>query len=428
MKQILRNIVLFLLRLMAKRRMRKFKGKVVVITGSVGKTSTREAVFKVLNSKYRVKRSPKNMNSDFGLLLTILDLKSGFSSAAKWSWYLTKGFFNSFSPEKSEILLLELGVDKPGDMDFLTSIVTADYAIITSVAPVHLGEGQFSNLQEIFEEKTKIVNSLKAEGKVLLNIDNGHLADFHSSYEGHTKISYGFHENADYQMADCQTSLSGTSFDLQWKEEEKHNFSANVLGSFQSYVLTPAVIIGLEFGFTIQEINDAFKRFSLPPGRMTVIDGLKDSTILDSTYNSSPVSLKAAVKLLGELGQDAKRRVAVIGNMNELGDESELKHSLIGKMIGDYCDFLITVGKDAKTIAKTALENGFDEENVHSFTYAKEASAFFKKKIKKGDLILVKGSQNRVRLERFVKEIMQDPNEAKDLLVRQDKTWKAKDI
>ena len=426
MKRFLRAVVLFLLKAMAKRRMKNFKGKVIAVTGSVGKTSTREAIFKVLNSKFKVKRSLKNMNSDFGLLLTILDLKSGYSSAAKWSWYLTKGFYNSFCKENSEIMLLELGVDKPGDMDFLTNIIDTDYTVVTSIAPVHMGEGQFQNLQEIFEEKTKIVKSLKKTGKVILNIDNGHLEDFYNSYNSHQKISYGVHEEADYQITNTANSLEGVSFSLKWPEEHQE-FHANVLGGFQAYVLTPAIIVGLEFGFTVEEMITAIKRFSLPPGRMSVIKGLNDSVILDSTYNSSPVSLKAALKLLGELGHN-KRKVAVLGNMNELGDDSIIKHEMIGKTINNYCDLLITVGKDAKSIAKTALENGLDENNVFSFTYNKEAVEFFKDKIDKDDLILVKGSQNRIRLERFVKEIMKHPEDAKELLARQDKSWKAKVI
>lgn len=125
--------------------------------------------------------------------------------------------------------------------------------------------------------------------------------------------------------------------------------------------------------------------------------------------------------MLEELGE-GRRKVAVLGSMNELGEVSQEQHEIIGELCAEKVDLLITVGKEAKWIADKALEMGMSPATVFKFTYAKEAADFFKKHVKKGDLILVKGSQNRVRLEQFVKELMLEPERAKELLVRQD--WK----
>ncbi|MDD3861610.1 MAG: Mur ligase family protein, partial [Candidatus Gracilibacteria bacterium] len=178
MKKFLKKIVLFILKKLALRRLRKFKGKVVAITGSIGKTSTKEAIYSVLNSRFKVKATKKSMNSEFGLLLTILDVESGYSSACKWSWLLLRAFYNSLLKDHSEILLLELGVDKPGDMDFLTSVVKPDISIMTNIFPVHMEAGQFDDLQAIFDEKRKIGDNMKEDGVAVLNIYNPFLAMF----------------------------------------------------------------------------------------------------------------------------------------------------------------------------------------------------------------------------------------------------------
>lgn len=417
MKTILRAFVLRLLKLMAKRRMKKFKGKVVAVTGSCGKTSTKDAIFAVLNTKYSVKRTNKSMNSEFGLPLTILDIDSGFSSAVKWSWLLTKAFFHSFFTDHSDILLLEFGVDKPKDMNYLLSVVKPDVSVITNIFPVHLDDGQFATLEDIYEEKKKIAIS----EKVILNVDNEYLASLCKDLKRSTCISFGKDDRANYKFSRVKTTLDGVSFDLHHKDD-KFAVTSSVLGNFNAYVLTPAVICGELFNIEKDSILAALSSFTLPPGRMNAINGIKESVILDSSYNSSPEALLKSFKMLKDLDV-SRRRVAVVGNMNELGEGSVALHEAVGDSISDCVDILITVGSDAKRLGEKAKENGVKE--VHSFSHTSEAIEFFRENLKDRDLILVKGSQNRVRLERFVKEFMLEPERAKELLVRQDSVWKS---
>lgn len=402
---------------MAKRRMRKFKGKVVAVTGSCGKTSTKDAIFAVLNTKFRVKRTQKSMNSEFGLPLTILDIDSGFSSAVKWSWLLTKAFFHSFFTDHSDILLLEFGVDKPKDMNYLLSVVRPDVSIITNIFPVHMAEGQFATLDEIYEEKKKIAVS----EKVVLNVDNEYLEKLCKELKRSGCVSFGKSEGADYKFSRVKTTLEGVSFDVHHKDD-KFSVESPVLGNYNAYVLTPALICGELFKIEKDLILGALSKFHLPPGRMSVIDGVKGSVILDSSYNSSPEALIKAFKLLKGL-DDSRRRVAVVGNMNELGEGSQALHEAVGAAVSDCTDLLITIGGDAKYLAEKAKEGGLDE--VQSFSTTGEAIDFYLKNIKERDLVLVKGSQNRVRLERFVKEFMAEPERAKELLVRQGNVWKS---
>ena len=409
---------------MAKRKLKKYKGKIIAVTGSVGKTSTKEAVFAVLNSKFKVKRSEKSMNTDFGLLLTSLNIDSGYTSAMKWSWFLLKAFYHSFFIDHSEIMLLELGVDTPGDMDFLLSVVKPDIAVFTNVYSVHIDEGQFKDLQSIYDEKAKLIKGLKKEGIAVLNIDNPYIARLAKERGGENTITFGKDDISDFSANKIGQTLDGMNFILNY-QHKKYEVLTNVLGDYQVYVVLPAIICGQLAGMEIEEAILALDRFTLPPGRMSIIEGKNDSIILDSSYNSSPAALKAALKTLDLVGQE-KRRVAVLGNMNELGEESKRLHEEIGDLVPKYADCLITVGSDAKFIATSAKEGGLDPKNIHVFSSTSEAASFFSKKVEEGDVILVKGSQNRVRLERFVKEIMAHPEDAKKLLVRQEKVWEAK--
>ena len=423
MKERLKKLVLWLLKVMAKRRLKTFKGKVVAVTGSVGKTSTKEAIYTVLNTQFKVKQTKKSMNSDFGLLLTILDIESGFSSATKWSWFLLKGFIHSFMKDHSEILLLEMGVDKPGDMDFLLSVVKPDIAVVTSIAPVHLDEGQFKDLQHIFEEKSKLVHALTEEGIAVLNMDDEILEKFAGEI-GKKKV-LGFGQNqTDFWASQVKQSLEGIDFILH-HDNKRYDVHLNILGKYQTYTVLPAIICGVLLGMPIENAIFAALKYTLPPGRMSVIPGISESTILDSSYNSSPTALKEALKILADVGKE-KRKIAVLGNMNELGSHSKLMHEEIGELVPLSADILLTVGSDAAVIAHKAIEKGMSEKAVFTFKTAIEAAEFFEEKVKKGDIILAKGSQNNVRLERFVKMLMENPNDARDLLVRQERIWQAK--
>lgn len=418
MKNFLRKSALFLLKKMARFRLKRFKGKIIAVTGSVGKSSTKEAIYTVLNSRFKVKKSKKSMNSDFGLLLTILDIESGFSSATKWSWYLLKGLANSFRKEYNEVLLLEFGVDKPGDMNFLVSVVKPDIAVLTNIFHTHLNEGQFKDPAAVFEEKSKLIKALKEGGRAVLNADNS----FAASLIKKGVITFGVEKEADYMAANISQSLDGVTFILK-HDGKKYEVDVPVIGAYQAYTVLPAIICGQLLGMTVEETIAALKRYNLPPGRMSAIPAINEATILDSSYNSSPAALREALRVLKDVAGN-RRKVAVLGSMNELGSESRSLHEAIGAAVPDCADVLLTVGEAAETIAEKAKEKRMRQ--VYSFKTAIEAANFFKEKIRKDDLILVKGSQNNVRLERFVKALMAYPENAKDLLVRQEKIWQTK--
>lgn len=381
----------------------------MAVTGSVGKSSTKEAIFTVLNTRYRVRRSKGNMNSDFGLLLTILDIDSGYSSAVKWSWLLLKGFFHAFFKDHSEILLLELGVDKPKDMDFLVSVVKPDVVVFTSVEPTHMDSGQFESLEAIFEEKSKLVKALKEGGKLVVNIDN----DFTARLAKRGVLTYG-KADCDFKISAFKQSFEGIEFKINGKEAKM-----SAPGEFLAYVGAAAVCVGELFGIELKDGIFALEKYKLPPGRMNIIEAVKGATIIDSSYNASSASMIEALKTLDAVCEGKKaRRVAVLGNMNDLGEKSDELHRKVAEALPKYADLLLTVGKNAAIFGEKMERHKFFD-----FLSAGEAAEFFAKKIDKDDVILVKGSQNNVRLERFVKALMANPAEAKEKLVRQNTVW-----
>lgn len=422
MKSLIKKLVYSFLVFLAKIRLKRLSGaKIIGVTGSAGKTTTKDAIAKVLSSKYKVIASKKSYNTEFGLPLTILGAEAGFSSPIMWLWNLFIAKLNAFfNWQKIDYFVLEMGVDKPGDMEVLTRVVKPDIAVFTNVKPVHLAEGQFENLDGIFKEKSKIAHSVKANGKLILNYDDEFVRRL-ENVKGPKIIWYGLSEGAKVCATNIKTDLAGTSFDLHYGNIHSRLF-VPILGSHHVNCVLPAIICGLECGMYMDDILASLRDFSLAPGRMNVIEGVNGSTIIDSSYNASPESTLAAMETLKEVGRD-KRKIFVFGNMNELGIETESYHKKIGEAAADIADIFITVGEFAKIAAVEAVKNEMSVKDVHSFDNYKDAAACVINLIKPDDIVLVKGSQNRVRLERLVKAVMRHPEAANHVLCRQEKVW-----
>lgn len=417
MKSILRKIVLKKLEILAKIKLKKMNAKIIGVTGSVGKTTCKDAIFDVLSKKYRVLKNKKSFNSEFGLPLTILHQDSGFGSAKDWVHILWQGFVRTFFvKDEYDYLILEMGVDKPGDMDFLTSLAKPNIAVITAIKPVHMDDSQFKNTDEIFKEKSKICNGAEI---CLVNCDDKHI----STLKKDNVHTYGKTNHVDYRVANFEQTEEGIEFDVQ-NNGNSYQFYASLYGEYWTASLMPAIVIGFIEGVGVNDIIDAISEFKLPPGRLSLIEGIKESLILDSSYNANIEAVKESLKVLDFFGKSRnKRRVFIFGNMNELGEYSKKSHEEVGAEVPKYCDLLLTVGGDVRYGASAANKHGLDSSKIKSFPSAKEAAKYYKEIMNYGDIILVKGSQNKVRLEIFVKALMKHPEKAKDLLVRQSEKW-----
>jgi UDP-N-acetylmuramoyl-tripeptide--D-alanyl-D-alanine ligase len=419
MKNRLKKIVLNFLTALARIRLRRLRPFLIGVTGSIGKTSTKEAIYAVLKSKFRIFRSDKSYNTEFGLPLAILEQKSGFSSPLKWAKTLGGAFFKAFfGGGHMQMIILEMGADKPGDMSELLKLARPQVGVITNIKPVHLEEGQFKDLDDIFQEKSRLVSTLQEKGIAVLNADDPYLIGLKNTLSCR-KIFYGKSDAADLKLLRLESYPEGIKFTVAYKDQVAEGQLA-ILGDFQIYVALAAIAVALTQGFELEEAVTALKDYKLPPGRMNPIEGINDSLIIDSSYNASPESVKEGLDILKTF---EGRRIAVLGNMNELGTITEAKHREIGAYALGRADLLLLVGDNAKLIGAEALKSRFSKEAIFYFDDAVAAGNHLIKMIKNGDTILVKGSQNKVRLEKLVKMAMKDPARAKELLVRQDEAW-----
>jgi len=416
MKNVLRFIVTQILAAKARQQLKKRRAQVIAITGSVGKTSTKEAIFHVLSQHYKTQHSPKGFNTELGMSLSILQEEaSGFSSFKAWLEILRR-VFKEVKPHYQKIVL-EMGADKPGDIRRLMRIAKPSIAVITSVSPVHLEKGQFKDLEDIRKEKSSLIRNLK-EGKIaILNFDDPLVKTMETKAK---VIGYGTGEDAAVRASEIEITDKNIKFNVTYKTEAAH-FVVPVLGRFQIYTLLPAIAVGLVEGLSLKDCVSALRDFHLPNGRMNPIRGVKNSLIIDSSYNASPTSTARALEFLGEL--KAERKIAALGTMNELGDRTKEAHLTLGTNAAAVAQVLVAVGQEASTIKQGAKDAGMPENQIHTFMTSEEAGAFLKDFLMPKDVVLVKGSQNRVRMEKLVKMIMETPELASQLLCRQDKAW-----
>jgi len=416
MKTLFRFLITKILVYKARQYLKKHHVQVIAITGSIGKTSTKEAIAHLLKKQFKVYSSPKGFNTEVGISLAILqEEESGFSSPMAWFKILKRVLLKQ--PEIYQKLILEMGADKPGDIKKLIKIAPPKIGVITNVNPVHLEKGQFENLEMIRKEKNSLVRHMPINGVAVLNFDDPLVKTMGTSAH---KVRYGLAEGLDVRASEVALSSKHIRFEISYKGES-HSFKVPLLGRFQVYVLLPAIAVGLKLGMSLQECADALMDFKLPPSRMNPVPGINDSTIIDSSYNASPVSMTKALELLAEL--PAKRKIAALGTMNELGDLNKEAHKTLGAQGAEAAKVVVAVGPEASMIKQGAIEAGMPEENIYTFFDSEDAGHFLKDYLRPDDLILVKGSQNRVRMERLVKQIMKYPEKARDLLCRQDKAW-----
>src|SRR6185295_44368 len=233
----------------------------IAVTGSMGKTTTKEAIAHVLRKKYRVLAASEGFNTEVGVLLTLVDEHtSGFSSVRQWLRILWRVFWKKIAIP--DIIVLEFGVDKPGDMDVLLKIIKPDYAVLTNIAPVHLGNGQFRSIEEIATEKGKLITALPASGTAILNVDNEYIRRVTSQTSARI-ISYAVKEHAEFQVHRVEQRADGISFDISSRNENAALF-VRFFGTYHWTVLVPELLIAVEFGIPLLEAEEELRSF-LPP-------------------------------------------------------------------------------------------------------------------------------------------------------------------
>ena len=408
----LRKVVAAILGWFVRRLYKRADFKTIVVVGSVGKTTTKHVIAQYLsNAGFRVRYQKGNYNdlvtvplAYFGLPLP--ELYNPFS----WLKTFWRMEHRLGQPYEYDFVVLELGTDGPGQIEQFARYVRADVAVLTAIAPEHMQ--QFGALAAVAKEELSVH---AFSDQLIVNTDNVS-ADFLTDVE---YLSYGTSSDADYSVLfrkDGQLSV------LAKGSSTRITFSSRLVGRHIQKVTAAAVAVGESLGLTIERPDEALAQVEPMPGRMQLLAGIKGSVIIDDTCNASPEAVKAALDYL--YTRPEGRKIAVLGNMNEMGKHSVEVHEELGR----YCDpkqlyELITLGEDAtEHLGRVARdENGV---NTDAYSSPHRIGVYLRQIIDKDTVILLKGSQNKVFLEEAIKPILADPSD-KTKLVRQSDDWLA---
>lgn len=430
MKNLLIKYLRWKLRKLAQLTIWRYRPEIVGVTGSVGKTSTKLAIAAVLGSERKVRASHENLNNDLGLPLTVLgdwsekelklisrDQPAHTEKLRKiffWSKVLFVGFWRLIIKEADypEILVLEYGADRPGDIKYLLRVAKPTVSVITALGDIPVHVEFFAGPEEIAREKARLIEHLPSAGCAILNYDDLAVMELRDRTRAHV-ATFGFEKGADIQITrfenrqdDFAAKGIGRPAGISFKLEYAGNFVPvrieNAFGKAQAYAAAAAAATGLFFGLNLVKISDALKSYAPASSRMTLAPGVKFTYIIDDSYNASPLSMHAALDTLKSL--PGKRKVAVLGDMLEIGKYAEEAHGRVGRLAGKFVDVLITVGPLSKFIAEAAREAGLHNNKIFSFDMADDASKPVQDLIKKGDIILVKGS-HAMELNKIVEGI-----------------------
>lgn len=426
----MKKILHLILKKLAKKIMRRFRPFVIGITGSVGKTSTKEAIYTILKKHFQVRKNEKNYNNEIGVPLTIIGAESGGHSIIKWFKVIAKALKLIYgrSVDFSDMLILEMGADKKGDIEYLLSFAPCDIGVLTAVSPVHLE--QFGTLDNVYFEKSKVINKLTNAHVAVINGDDPKIKDLKNQTKAKV-YTCGFQPNNDLQAMDVKVTSRdntiGTGFKIKFKGNIIPVFLPNILGKPQVFSCLIALAVADAMNVEFLEAIDDLSAYQAPKGRTNLISGIKDTRLIDDSYNSSPESAKAALELLKEMPiSEGNKKIAVLGEMLELGSYTEAGHAEVGKKAAEVgVDLLVTVGERTRDIIRGALKYGLPEEQTSYFTNNHDAGIFVQNRIHSGDIVLIKGSQG-ARMEQITKEIMAEPDKAEGLLVRQGEEWQTK--
>ena len=346
---------------------------VIAITGSVGKTSTKDIVYEVISKKYKTYKTIGNLNNHIGLPLTILSLKD------------------------EEALVVEMGMNHLKEISLLTNIAKPTVAIITNVGTAHIGN--LGSRENILKAKLEILEGLPKNGTIIINNDNDLLHDyFKNNKTKYNLITIGINNESNYIAKDIIEEPFSSKFKINDKE-----ININVGGRAFIYNSLVAYAAGKLFNIDDNDIKEAINNFKLSPHRLERLVNKKGVTIIDDTYNANIDSMIAAINILGKVKN--KRKIALLGDMLELGEyEEQLHRSLAKQIIDNNIDIVITVGPLTKKYLTDELQKNNYKKEVYSFNKSEDTYELLNKTLKENDIILLKGS-NSMHINKIVDTI-----------------------
>lgn len=423
MKDLIKPVILRLLTWEAKLVLAKHKPFIIGVTGNLGKTSTKDAIYAVMKQHYYTRRSEKSMNSEFGVPLTILGQKSGWNNPLMWGKILIDGFFVIWQKSYPTHIVLEIGADRPGDIKDIASWIKPDITVVTQFGQVPVHIEFFPDRDAVVYEKGHLVEALKESGLFIYNADDVDAIKLLERTNAR-KVSVGVHEKADIKATHVKQyghPIEGTEADIVVDAEMHHMVLPEVIGKSPIYCALPALAVARELTIPQEVACASLRDADKPKGRMRLLSGMNGSVIIDDTYNASPKATEHGLKTLAEM-KTIGRKIAVLGDMLELGTYTRDEHYKIGLEAAKSCHKLYTVGIRARVIAEGALDGKMLDENIMQCDTSIDAGKELVQVIGPNDIIYMKGSQG-IRMERAVKMILAETHDPKQVLVRQEREW-----
>lgn len=423
-KQFFAGFLLGYLRIGAKVQLKKINPKVIGVGGSSGKSSLCSIVALVLGSKYKVKQGG-GKNSETGIPLDILDISPGEYTVIDWIRVVLLVLYRLiFNWKKYDFYIAEMGIDGPNEpknMSYLLKIIKPDVGVLTNIALEHsvyfdslVNKQGLEREKKILEltaaQELMLLKSISGEGLAVLNIDDNQIKSSTGDIKS-KKISISASDSkADFFIKNIKSDLENFQFELS-NNSKKYLVKVNkALPTHYAGSIAIAVAIAKEFNIDINKAIASLKEsIVLPPGRMSIFKGIKNTVLIDSTYNNA--TLAPIIDFLEFLKSlpGRERKVAIIGDMRELGSMSEKLHMLVAKKITETADFAILIGPMMQDYAAPILKE--KKVNYASFNTFSAAKDFILKNIKANDVILVKSSQNTLFLERVVQMLLANPKD-----------------
>jgi UDP-N-acetylmuramoyl-tripeptide--D-alanyl-D-alanine ligase len=410
-KKIGRDLVCSILESQVRRLRKKHNFQVVAVVGSIGKTSTKLSIAHALEPTRRVMYQTGNYNDRVTVPLIFFGRRlPSLLNVVAWTKIFIKNEATIRLPKYYDAVVVELGTDGPGQLkDF--AYIQPDIAVVTAVTPEHME--YFKTLDAVAAEELSVCEYAK---KVIVNVD-----DTAAEYlKGRSVLTYGLADGATYRAVELShKGLQGTEVELQLGVVPAFPATARILGKQGIKIMLAAAATAELLGLSPEEIQRGVQEIAPFAGRMQILKGVRDSTIIDDTYNASPQPVLAGLDVL--YAAEASQRIAILGNMNELGDYSQEAHETVGR----YCDpskldLVVTIGPDAaRYLAPAAEERGC---RVKPFSSPYEAGDYVKANMKEGAIVLAEGSQNRVFAEESLKVLLADKTDYQKL-VRQSQEW-----
>jgi UDP-N-acetylmuramyl pentapeptide synthase len=424
MKTLFKKIIFTILTWEASLVLKRFKPRIIGVAGSVGKTSTKDAIYASLKDFVVIRKNQKSFNSEIGVPLTILGLETGWNNPLTWIKNIFSGISVLFSKEYPQWLVLELGTDRPGDMKKLISWISLDYAVFTRFPEVPVHAEYFAKAQDVNDEDAQMMFGLKKDGVLVLNADDVLIAELALKSTFKT-LWYGYNAK--------KNGVGVSHIEMQYKDSHvvgqhiKINFGSNsvpftisgAIGIQHTYPILASLVVAKDLGINVLDVLQSLGSYAVPVGRMNLLKGMEGITLIDDSYNSSPIAVDLAIQ--GLAGVTADVRIAVLGDMAELGKYTQAEHKKIAHILKQQgIDHLITLGERAELIAEEAQEIGLN--HVCSALSHKNAADKVLEWSKGNTVVLIKGSQS-ARMEKITYELLDDKSTAHKTLVRQDTVW-----